>query len=277
MKFKIIGDSCTDLTKEDLEKGYYVAVPLSIEVDGYEIVDDEGFDQKDFLKRMADYAGCPKSACPSPEMYMEAFSDAEEIYVITLSSHLSGSYNSAELARKLYQEEHPQVKIHVLDSQSASSGQYLLAHQIEEWALTGHSFEEIVKDITEVRDNMNTLFVLESLETLRKNGRLTGIKSVVAGALDIKPYMKGEKGVIRQVGQARGMKKALAKMIDYAGKASAAFSDKQVVIAHCNCYERAKEVEAELLSRYAFRGSVILDTKGISSLYANDGGIIIAF
>lgn len=277
MNFKIIGDSCTDFTPEDLAKDYIVSVPLTINIGEIEIIDDDGFDQADFLKKVAETEECPKSACPSPEMYMQNFEGADNIYVITLSEHLSGSYNSAQLAKELYQEEHPEVKIHVFDSHSASTGQLLLAHQIEQLALQGVEFEKIVEQVMQFRDEMQTTFLLENLEILRKNGRLTGMKAVVASVLNIKPYMKGENGIIQQAGQARGMKKALEKMIDYIGEIGERLSEKTVIIANCNCPERAKEVERELIKRYHFKDSLIIDTKGISSLYAADGGIIISF
>lgn len=277
MSFKIIGDSCTDFTAEDLAKNYIVSVPLTINVGGTEIIDDDKFDQADFLKRVAEADECPKSACPSPEMYMQSFEGADDVYVITLSEHLSGSYNSARLAKKLYQEEHPEVRIHVFDSHSASTGQLLIARQVEQLALQSVGFEEIVEQVTKFRDEMQTTFVLETLEILRKNGRLTGMKAVVASVLNIKPYMKAENGIIQQAGQARGMKKALEKMIDYIGEIGEHLSEKTVIIANCNCLQRAKEVEKELIKRYHFKDSLIIDTKGISSLYAADGGIIISF
>lgn len=277
MKFKIIGDSCTDFIPEDLEKEYIVSVPLTIDVGNYEIVDDENFDQADFLKRVAAYQGCPKSACPSPETYMESFEGAEHVYVVTLSAQLSGSYNSAQLAKRMYQEEHPDTKIHVFDSKSASSGQLLLAHLIEEYALAGMEFETLVEKVTAFREKMQTTFVLESLETLRKNGRLTGVKALVASALNIKPYMKAVNGSIAQAGQARGIKKALGKMVDFVGEVGENLTEKTVIIANCNCRERAKQVEKELMERYHFKESMVIDTRGISSLYANDGGVIVSF
>ncbi|MCM1180293.1 MAG: DegV family protein [Clostridium sp.] len=277
MKFKIVGDSCTDFTVEDLNREYMALVPLTIDVGGYEVKDDAAFDQADFLKRVAEYPECPKSACPSPERYMESFQGAEQVYVVTLSSQLSGSYNSAQLAGRIYKEEHPEIDIHVFDSRSASCGQFLLAHLIEKYALAGMEFEEIIEKVTAFRDEMQTAFVLESLDTLRKNGRLTAVKAFVASALNIKPYMKAVNGTIAQAGQARGIHKAIGKMVDFVGEIGQNLTDKTVVIANCNCLERAKAVERELMERYHFKESVVIDTRGISSLYANDGGVIIAF
>jgi len=104
-----------------------------------------------------------------------------------------------------------------------------------------------------------------------------GVKAMVATALNIKPYMKATGGTIQQIGQARGIKKALDKMIDYIGEVGTNLTEKVVVIAHCNCLERAKSVEKKLLEKYAFKDSLIIDTKGISSMYANDGGVIVSF
>jgi len=277
MKFKIVGDSCTDFTPEDLQKEYIVSVPLSIEVGGVEIVDDDTFDQADFLKRVADAPDCPKSACPSPEAYMNSFQGAEEIYVVTLSAKLSGSYNSACLAKRMYEEEHPEVKIHVVDSKSAAAGQLLIAYEIERRVLAGLAFAQVVEEITVFRDEMKTAFVLETLETLRKNGRLSNVKAMMASLLNIKPYMKAVDGQIEQEGQARGIKQALTKMVEYIGTVEENFEDKDLIISNCNCQKRAQCVEQKIKERYAFRSIRIIDTKGISSLYAADGGIIVAF
>ncbi len=277
MKFKIVGDSCTDFTPEDLQKEYIVSVPLSIEVGGVEIVDDETFDQADFLRRVEAAPACPKSACPSPEAYINSFEGAENVYVVTLSAKLSGSYNSACLAKQMYEEEHPEVNIHVVDSKSAAAGQLLIAYEIEKRALAGLAFEQVVEEVTKFRDKMKTAFVLETLETLRKNGRLSNVKAMMANLLNIKPYMKAVDGQIEQEGQARGIKQALTKMVEYIGKVGVNIEEKDLIISHCNCFERAQCVERKIKEQYAFRSIKIIDTKGISSLYAADGGIIVAF
>ncbi len=277
MKFKIVGDSCTDLLPEDLDKKYMVSVPLTIDIGGYEIVDDETFNQEDFLRRTAAYADCPKSACPSPDAYMNAFEGAGDVYVITLSGKLSGSYNSALLAKNLYIEDNPDTNIHIFDSKSAAAGQYLIAKKIEEYALANVDFGDIVEKVTKYVDELKTVFVLESLEALRKNGRLSNIKATVANVLSIKPYMEAVDGIVEQVGQTRGIKKALNKMIEYSGEIGKDMKNKVVAISHCNCYDRALEVKNSMMEKYHFKDFVILDTKGISSLYASDGGIIVAF
>ena len=215
MSYKIIGDSCTDLPKELKEDIHISLIPLSIQIEEENIIDDETFDQKSFLKKMKDSKECPKSSCPSPQAYIKEFDGAEDIYVVTLSAKLSGSYNSAELAKKLYLEEHPNRNIEVIDSKSASIGQTLIVMKIKELSEKGKNFSEISEAIRTFRDNLHTKFVLETLETLRKNGRLNNITAVLCSALNIKPIMGSDDGMIIKLDQARGVERALIKMVKY--------------------------------------------------------------
>ena len=279
MDYKIIVDSCGELTHKMKESGIYTSAPLSMQVDGDVVMDDETFDQADFLRRVAASPECPKSSCPSPEKYMELYSGEERrVYVVTLSSELSGSYNSAQLAAKLWKEEHGEDgrQIHVFNSRSASVGETLIACKVRECEEQGMTFDETVSETEAYIAGQHTYFVLENLDTLRKNGRLTGIKSFVASALNIKPVMGSTpQGTICQLGQARGIKRALVKMAEQIVRDGKQTKDKILAIAHCNCPERAREVERILLDRIHVRDSFIVDTAGISTMYANDGGIIV--
>ena len=278
MSFHIVCDSCTDLTEEDLKKGCNTLVPLTLLVDGEEIIDDETFDQADFLAKVAASKESVKSACPAPESYMEAYSKADDIYVVTLSAELSGSYNSAVLGKNLYEEENGTKNIHVVNSRGAATTQVLIARKLNEYASQGMPFEEVVDKIEEYTTSLRTYFVLETLEVLRKNGRLSRLSATIAGALNIKPVMIGTRdGVIQKAAQARGMKKALAKMVEHMGSEGRDLTRRQFVISHCNCYERAVYVK-ELIKKHLHAEDVdIVDTKGVSSLYACDGGIIVSY
>lgn len=278
MSFHIVCDSCTDLTEEDLKKGCYTLAPLTLLVDGEEIIDDETFDQADFLAKVAASKESVKSACPAPESYMEAYSKADDIYVVTLSAELSGSYNSAVLGKNLYEEENGTKNIHVVNSRGAATTQVLIARKLNEYASQGMPFEEVVDKIEEYTTSLRTYFVLETLEVLRKNGRLSRLSATIAGALNIKPVMIGTRdGVIQKAAQARGMKKALAKMVEHMGSEGRDLTRRQFVISHCNCYERAVYVK-ELIKKHLHAEDVdIVDTKGVSSLYACDGGIIVSY
>ncbi len=277
MSYKVIVDSCGELTEEMKASGNFETASLTMEVGGVRIMDDASFDQADFLRRVAECPESPKSSCPSPEDYIEKYRcEAERVYAVTLTAELSGSYNSAVLAKNLYIEEYGEKNIHVFNSRSASIGETLIAMKVQECEETGMTFEQVVDTVERYIDGQHTYFVLENLDTLRKNGRLTGIKSLVAGALNIKPVMAATpEGTICQIGQARGIKKALAKMADQIAEETQEAEEKILAISNCNCRERAREVERMLLAKMKVKASFIIDTAGISSMYANDGGIIV--
>lgn len=276
MSYKIVVDSCCELPEKYKNDSRFQIVPLGLEVGDYVIQDDENFNQKEFLEKVAAYPLCPKSACPSPENYREAYHDeAEEIYVVTLSSHLSGSYNSAELGKTLYSEKYGEKKIHVVDSESASCGETQLAEKIVVCKEAGFTFEETVKEVETFKRQMRTYFVLDNLETLRKNGRLSSVKALVASTLSIKPVMVGNRGVIEQKGQAIGINKALAKMADFIVGDVEKPEERTLMITHCNCPERAEFMRSLMEKRASYKNVLVMDTAGVSSMYANDGGVIV--
>ena len=244
MSYKIIVDSCGELTEDMKASGYFETASLEIDVAGHHIIDDETFDQAGFLKLVASSPECPKSSCPSPERYMQGYCcDADHVYAVTLSAELSGSYNSAMLGKNLYHEEHGEKDIYVFNSRSASVGETLIAMKIAECEEKGMEFQKIVDEVEAY------------------------IAKQVMGAT--------EDGVIKQLGQARGVKKALIKMADHVVENLKNSKDKILAISHCNCPDRAEYVKEMLMAKAQFRDVVILDTAGISSMYASDGGIIV--
>ena len=279
MSYKIIGDSCLDLTADLKKDPHFQIIPLTLQVEHTQVIDDETFDQKKFLELVRSSSECPQTACPSPERFKEAFEcDAEQIFVITLSEHLSGTYNSAVLAKKLYEEEHGQEgkNIAVFSSDSASSGELNIALYIQSLCQASLPFEEIEEKTRSFIKNMRTYFVLESLDTLRKNGRLTGLQAFFATALNIKPVMGADSGVIVKLDQARGINKALTRMADIAIREAGETKDKVLIIAHCNNPERAEVVKNEMCRQATFKDVIITETAGVATVYASDGGIIVA-
>ncbi|UWP58685.1 DegV family protein [Ruminococcus gauvreauii] len=277
MDFKIVVDSSGEFTEEMKADPRFESVPLILDVDGESIVDDETFVQADFLRKVAASPNCPKSSCPSPESFRRAFDcGAKHVYAVTLSAELSGSFNSAMLGRDLLLEEKPDQKIYVFNSRSASIGETLIAMKIAEFEEAGMEFEEIVQAVEAYIASQNTFFVLENLDTLRKNGRLSLVKAFVASALKIKPVMGAtDEGTICQLDQARGINKALVKMVDYVAERTADSANRVLAISHCNCAERAEIVKEGIMARMKVKDAVILDTRGLSSMYANDGGVIV--
>lgn len=280
VKYKIIGDSCCDTSKSNNVHGKVDIVPLTLYLDDKEYIDDKTFDQKAFIDHVSSSKNCAKSACPSPERFMNAYEgDYDCVFVVTLSGNLSGCYNSAMTGRNMYYEEHPDdtKKIHVFDSCSASCGEGNIAQKIYELAEAGVAYDEIIKKVDAYKFEMKTYFVIETLEPLRKNGRLSNLKAVIASVLNIKPVMSAtDEGTIIQLDQARGMERSIKKMIAYIIENTKNIEKKVLAITHINCIERAQWVKEEIMKLASFKAITIAEGAGVSTLYANDGGIIIA-
>lgn len=209
---------------------------------------------------------------------MEAYQAADDIYVVTLSAELSGSYNSAVLGKNLYEEEYGEKNIHIFNSRGASTTQLLIARKIYEYASKGLPFREVVERVETYISTQRTYFVLETLEVLRKNGRLSKLTATVAEVLNIKPVMEGTReGVIQKLTQARGTKKALMKLVDAVVKEGRDLSQRVLAIAHCNCPKRAEFVKNLIEEKLTVGEIVVIETRGVSTLYACDGGIILSY
>ena len=235
-------------------------------------------DRAELLWRMKESESAPQTSCPSPAQYLDAFDcGADELYVVTLSALLSGSHNSAQQARQIWLEEHPDAKVHIFNSCSASAGEALLAMKIREFASQGLLFQQVIREVDRFSRDMQTLFVLESLDNLRKNGRLTGLQSVVTGALRIKLLMGATpEGEICKKGQAISIKQALSKMVELMVK-DAKHVGRTLVLSHCNCLERAFALKEQIEAKCQFQQVLILEAGGITTVYANDGGIVAAY
>ena len=279
MGFKIVVDSCCDLTGQMLKDPHFVKVPLTIRSNGSSFIDSETFDQADLLWAMKQSDDAPATACPSPQSYLDAYQgpEDEDVYVVTLSALLSGSHNSAEQAKLLMEEDHPNKNVYVFNSCSASSGEVLVALKVRELAESGAPFKHVVREVEQFIYQMQTMFVLETLENLRKNGRLTRLQSVITGALKIKLLMGATpEGEICKLGQTLSMKQALSKMVDHMAN-DPAHAGRVLAICHCNCLDRAFQVKAMAEQRCKFAHILILEAGGITSVYANDGGIVTAY
>ena len=278
MSYKILCDSCCDLTPELKAREEIISIPLTINVDDKVVTDDETFNQETFLKMVKESENCPKSSCPAPNDYLKYFKDADEIYIVTLSANLSGSYNSAKVASDMHFDDGHERAVHVFDSCSASVGEMLLVKKITELKESGASFDEVVEKTEKYKKEKKTKFILETLDTLRKNGRLTGIKAVLAEVLNIKPIMEGTvEGKIEKVDQARGIAKGIIRLAEIIANDAYKPEERTLAISHCNNYERAETLKNLVEEKVKFKEVIIVDMGGISSLYANDGGIIAAY
>ena len=279
MSFKIIVDSCCDLTAAHFRQEPFLRVPLTLSIAGEDIVDDETFDQTHLLLLMRGSSEPPKTACPSPAQYLDAFAqaDSDDLYVVTLSALLSGSHNSAAQARNIWLEEHPEAHVHIFNSCSAAAGEDRVALKIHEVAGSGRDFTTVVNDVSKYISSMTTLFVLEDLDHLRKNGRLTGALSLVTEALRIKLLMGATpEGEIKKVGQALSVKQALSRMVSLMAS-DPEHTGKSLSIVHCNNLDRAIYVQELVQQSCHFKDILITDARGVTTVYANNGGIVVAY
>ena len=282
MSYRIIGDSCMDLTEEMIsDKEVFSTVPLTLQVDDVSIRDDESFDQASFLQLIKGSRSGPRTACPAPHDFLEAFeaADAEDIYVVTLTAKLSGTYNAACVARDMYHEQHGHRKnIGVINTLSGCAGETRIGMFVKELCEKGLSFQDIMKAAEKKVSELQTFFVLQDMETLRKTGRLSGTAARFATLLNIKPILFADGGEIKKFDTARSMEKALRRMCDVCVEKARAFSEGPLsaAIVHCNCPERADAVRAYLQKLADFKDISIASARGVSTIYASDGGIVIA-
>ncbi len=278
----ILADSCCDLSPELLKKTQAKIAPLTITIDDTHYVDDGTVDIPPYLAAMKASKNPVRSACPSPDLYAEDIRATEgDCFIVTLSAKLSGSHNAASLGVQLAQEDMPEKKVHVFDSESASAGETYIALMIHDLIAAGKSFEQIVELVEEKIRSMHTLFVLDSLDNLVKNGRISRTVALLANVLSIRLLMSDDgHGAIKNISKARGIKGALGQMVETCRKHTEglATASQRLVISYCNCPERARQVRDMIREKCPAIGEIILTpTSALSSMYANDGGIVIAY
>ncbi len=278
----ILADSCCDLSPELLKKTQARVAPLTITIDDTHYVDDGTVDIPPYLAAMKASKNPVRSACPSPDLYAEDIKAADDdCFIITLSSKLSGSHNAAVLGVQLAEEDMPEKKVHVFDSESASAGETYLALMIHDLIAAGKSFEQIVETVEEKIRSMHTLFVLDSLDNLVKNGRISKTVALLANVLSIRLLMSDDgHGAIKNISKARGIKGALTQMVETCRKHTEglAVASQRLVISYCNCPERARQVRDMIREKCPAIGEIVMTpTSALSSMYANDGGVVIAY
>lgn len=280
MKYKIIADSSCDLNEELKKKLKFSLVPFKIDVDNKKFVDDENLDTMELIDAMKKSPNPVRTSCPSPGDFVEEYksADADNIFVVTISGNLSGTYNSAILAQNMLKEEEPNKFVHVFDSKSASVGETLVAIKIQELIEEKVGNLEIIEKVGKYIKEMKTYFVLESLDNLIKNGRISKTKGLIANVLNLKPIMGSDgDGNITLVENVRGSKKAFKRLVELIGETGEKLEEKILAISHANALERAEELKKEIQQRYKFKDIILVKQAGLSTAYANEGGIILVF
>lgn len=277
MRYKLLCDSCTDFTPDMRADAHIVKIPLNIQVGAESLVDDQTLVQGELLAKMKAWPDAPKTSCPAPALYASQFIDDGDNYIVTLSARLSGSYNAAVQGVNFYRDEGGKANVHVFNSRSATSGQTQIALEVRERTERGMPFAQVVEEVEQYISEMRTLFVLENLDNLRKNGRLTKMQSIVTGALHVKLLCGSTpEGEIQKLSQGLTIRQTLAKMVSHAAD-DPGHVGRRAIITQCNCPERAEHVRDLLRKRCRFREVLIVPASGISTVYANDGGIVLTY
>ena len=278
MTWKIVADSGCDYREiTDLaNQTKFESVPLTIQIDHEIFVDNAQLDIDGMMEKMYATSSASKSACPSPEDYLRSFEGAENIFVVTITGTLSGSHNSAQLAKKLFLEENPTANIHVIDSLSAGGEVDLIVKKLNDLIKEGLSFEQVVEAITHYQANTKLLFVLAKVDNLVKNGRLSKLIGAVVGLLNIR--MVGEAsdtGTLELLQKARGAKKALTAAVDEVLKAG--YKGGRIIIAHRNNEKFCQQFSEVIKEKFPAADISFLPTSGLCSFYAEEGGLLMGY
>lgn len=274
MKHKIVMDSAGDI--QSFAGLPFACVPLKILAGDKEFVDDRDLNVRGMVEFLRGYKGKASTACPGVGEYLEAFEDAENVYVITITSGLSGSYNSAKAAVDAYLEQYPQRKAHVFDSLSTGPHMLVIAEKIQEKVEEGLPFEEVVRQVSEYQKNTRLLFSLESLHNLANNGRVPVAVAKVAGILGIRMLGRAsDKGTLEPMSKVRGAKKVTPELMRMMSDMS--YAGGKVRINHCLNEEGAEHVRQAVLERFPNADVAIGTTGALCSFYAEQGGLLVAF
>ncbi len=278
MDFKIIVDSCCDLTEEVRKRFDISTAPLSIDIEDKHFIDDEKLDRESLLEAMRNSSEAPKTASPGPGPFLDLYRKYDNIFVVTLSKELSATYQNAVLAKDMILEEAEDKLVKVFNSFSATVGETMIAYKLGELIESGLNRKEIIEKTEKYVEEMQTLFVLDSLDNLIKAGRMGKLKGKIASFFNIKPVLGATpEGTITLLDKARGSKRAIRKLIDKIGEKGDNLEEKVLGIAHCNALEKAEYIKEQAAKKYNFREIIIVETAGISTVYANEGGVVLAF
>ena len=278
MTWKIVADSgCDYRTIEDLAVDtLFESVPLTIQVGNEIFIDNAQLNIDNMMEKMYTTSSASKSACPSPDDYMKAFIGASNIFVVTITGTLSGSYNSAQVAKRLYLEDHPDVNIHIIDTLSAGGENDLIIKKLNLLIGQGLSYEEVIKEITAYQAKTKLLFVLSKVDNLVKNGRLSKLFGAVVGLLNIR--MVGEAsqdGKLELLQKARGAKKSLIAAFDELIKAG--YTGGQIIIAHRNNPKFCQQFSEMVRERFPQAVIEVIPTSGLCSFYAEENGLLMGY
>ncbi|NYB73306.1 DegV family protein [Sedimentibacter hydroxybenzoicus DSM 7310] len=274
MKDNLIVDSCVDFNEDTQDIG---RVPFRILIDEEEII-DENLNIHNLIAKMKNTKNQIKTACAPPEDFINKWKEHKNNFVVTISSQLSGSYNSAMVAVESFKEKFPNSFVHIFDSKTAATGETLIAMKVKQLIEENFNAAEIIEQTNKYISKVRTIFILESLDNLAKNGRISNLKAILGSMLHIVPIMGEDgEGRIELKESVRGKKRAFARLVDMIAEYNVDFENTVLGITHVNCLEKAEKLRDDIKAKYPFKDIKIFNSSGLSTVYADDGGIVIAF
>ena len=273
-KYVIAADSSSDVL--GLEGIAFCSAPLKIITPQKEYTDNEELDVEQMVDELLELNSRSGTACPGVGDWLEAFGDGERVFCVTITSTLSGCYNSAVIAAREYEETHPGAKVFVIDSLSTGPEMKLIIEKLKELIDEGLEYEDICQRITEYKERTGLMFVLESLKNLANNGRVSKIAAGAAGLLGIRVVGKAsDRGDLEQLAKCRGSKKAMEAVVQYLEKFG--YKGGKLCISHCCNFEAAQNLKKLISDKFALAQIEIYKARGLCSFYAEKGGLLVGF
>ena len=277
MSYRIIADSCCDMTQEMKTEMRVDSIPLTMMLGNKEFCDDEHLDIAEFMGEMKNYPGKPASASPSPFLYQEAIEAADDAFIVTLSAKVSGSYSNAVIGNNMAMEN-GNGAAYIFDSKSASAGETLIALKLHELIQAGISKAVIIESVNRFINSMKTYCAFENYDNLQKNGRLGKITGSLVQILNIRLIIGADgNGEFAMFEKCRGLKHMIRQLLTLIEKSGRETENENLVISHCNNPTLAEQLRTLIKERFRFKQVYVIPTGGLSSLYADDKGIVMAF
>lgn len=273
MKYQILVDSASDLKSDYIkdEKIGFKVIPLTINVNDTEYIDNDDLNCEEMLKAMH-ASKKNSSACPAPQSFLQEFDNAEYTFVVTITSKLSGCYNSAVVAKQDYSKPD---NVFVIDSKAVSGTEILIIDKLVELINNGLSYEEIKTEIEKYRDERSLYFILQKFDNLVNNGRMSRIAGLIASKLVIRPICVAHEGEIKMAKKIIGIKNAFSKLVQMISEKAKDFSKQTLIITHCFAENEAKQIKEDVEKKCNFKDIRILPMGGLCSYYALEKGVII--
>ena len=280
MTWKIAADSSCDLREgiPPLPNLSFAIVPLKIRVGVQEFVDDNTLDLSDMKRALASFDGPTSSACPSPEEWAKEFGEADCSIAVTMTSALSGTFNSAVVGRRMALERDPEKKILIIDTKSTAGHMVLLVRRIRELIAEGLSFEDVAREAVAYNRSLRLLFTLSTFDNLVRNGRMNKLVGIVASKLGIRIVAEASReGKIEVLYKVRGQSRALETLVAEMKRKRPDLGDSEIVISHCSNPLGVRYLQEEIAKAFPSARVTVMETQGLTSYYAEETGILVAY